>query len=139
MTTLQSVFPFIPQQAWMSTINLQDAYFHIMIHPSSRRFLRFAVGDQHYQYKALPFGLSSSPRVFTKCMVVTAAHLRLQGIQVYQYIDDWLLLTESKARLLCHISITLDLLAQLGVVVNLRKSCLIHTILHQQNEISWQR
>lgn len=54
MPTLQSTFPFIPRGVWMATIDLQDAYFHVSIHPRHRRYLRFAVGDLHFV--ALPFG-----------------------------------------------------------------------------------
>lgn len=33
-----------------------------------QRFLRFAVGEEHYQFAALPFGPASAPRVFTKVL-----------------------------------------------------------------------
>lgn len=108
----------------MATIDLQDASFHLSIHPSSRKYLRFAVDNAHYQYKALPFGLSSSPRVFTKCMVVIAAHLRFQEIKVFQYIDNWLLLVRSKACLSSNIATTIDLLNSLGIMMKHKKSCL---------------
>lgn len=125
MITLQSIFPFIPETAWMASIDLLDAYFHISIHPSCRNYLRFAIGGSHFQYAALLFRLSSSPRVFTKVMVVIATHLHLQGVQIFQYIDDWLLLAASKEYLLSHITTTLNLLAFLGVVINAKKSNLV--------------
>ncbi|XP_015267913.1 PREDICTED: SRC kinase signaling inhibitor 1 [Gekko japonicus] len=68
----------------------------------------------------LPFGLASAPRVFTKTMVVVAAFLHLQGISVYPYINDWLLVADS--RLLRHIQDTLRLLNTLGLRVNTEKS-----------------
>lgn len=73
--------------------------FTSSIHPSFRKFLQFALGSAHFQYTILLFGLSLSPRVFTKCMVVVAAHLCLQGVQIFQYID-WLLLAPLRDRLL---------------------------------------
>lgn len=117
MTTLQSIFQFI-------TINLQDAYFHISVRPYYCRFLRFAVGDLHFQYVALPFGLSASSRVFTKCIVVIATYFRLQGAHIFQYLDDWLLLADSKPLLHAHLQPTLSLLKELGVVVNFKKSAI---------------
>ncbi len=45
--------------------------------PRHRPFLRFAFEVRAYQYKALPFGLSLSPRVFTK--VVEAALVPVKG------------------------------------------------------------
>ncbi|XP_044838845.1 uncharacterized protein LOC123345850 [Mauremys mutica] len=47
---------------------MKDAYFHIAIYPPHRRYLRFVVNHQHYQFTVLPFGLSMAPKVFTKCM-----------------------------------------------------------------------
>lgn len=124
MTTLQSIFPFILKDAWLASIDLQDAYFHISIHEHHHKFLHFAVGEFHYQYIALPFGLPASPRVFTKCVVVIAAYLRLQGVQIFQYLGDWLLLAHSEAHLRSHLQITLSLLKDLGILVNLKKSAL---------------
>ncbi|XP_013910451.1 PREDICTED: disco-interacting protein 2 homolog B-like [Thamnophis sirtalis] len=37
-----------------------------MITPEHRSFLRFSHEGIHYQYRALPFGLASAPRTFTK-------------------------------------------------------------------------
>lgn len=57
--------------------NLKDTYFHISIFHGHRRFLKFVVGQSHCQFTTLPFGLPAVPHVFTKCMVVLAAFLRL--------------------------------------------------------------
>ncbi|XP_015278969.1 PREDICTED: uncharacterized protein LOC107120714, partial [Gekko japonicus] len=88
---MSSIMPLLRRHIWMATLDLQDAYFHITIHPFHHQYLRFVVGHRHFQYTALPFGLSSTPRVFTKNMIVVAAFLRLQGMSIYPYIDDLLL------------------------------------------------
>lgn len=77
----------------MATLDLQDAYFHISIVPAHRQLLCFAVGDAHYQFKALPFSLASTPCIFTKVMVAVVSYLHTLGITVFPYIDDWLWLT----------------------------------------------
>ena len=48
-----------------------------------------------YQFKVLPFGLSSAPRVFTKMLapIVTLIHLR--GIRFHPYLDDCLLIASN--------------------------------------------
>lgn len=124
MTSLQTIFPFLQQGVLMAKIDLWDAYFHISIHPSHHKFLRFVIGDHHFQYIALPFGLSVSPRVFSKCVVVIAAHLRLRGIRIFQYLVNWLLIAPSEFSPNSHLQQTLHLLSALGLVVNVEKSCL---------------
>ena len=38
-----------------------------------------------YQWKVLPFGLATAPRVFAKLLAPQAAHLHLQGCPMYPY------------------------------------------------------
>lgn len=65
MVTLATIIPALEQDDWFSALDLQDAYFHVTIHPAHRRFLRFTLGSAHFQYRVLPFGLSTAPRVFS--------------------------------------------------------------------------
>ncbi len=53
-------------QDWFAVIDLKDAYFHVSILLRHRLLLRFAFECRAWQYRVLPFGLSLSPRVFTK-------------------------------------------------------------------------
>lgn len=43
--------------------------------------------------------VSPPSQVFAKCMAVMAAWLRLQGFQVFPYVDDWLLTTYTRLSL----------------------------------------
>lgn len=53
------------------------------------------VGKQYYQFTMLPFGLSTVPQ-FTKCTAIVAAYRRQQDIQVFLYLDEWLIKDHSK-------------------------------------------
>ncbi|XP_043116738.1 LOW QUALITY PROTEIN: uncharacterized protein LOC122360307, partial [Puntigrus tetrazona] len=91
MLTIKHVVTQIRSEDWFVNIDLIDAYFHISILPQHRKFLRFAFGGVAYQYRVLPFGLALSLRTFThKCMDAALIPLRLQGIRILNYIDDWL-------------------------------------------------
>lgn len=68
--------------------DLKDAYFHISILPQHMNFLRFAFGDEMYQYRALPFGLALAFRTFIKCVDAALAMLQLQGIRLLNYINN---------------------------------------------------
>ena len=122
MISLASILPLLTRQVWFASIDLTDAYFHIAIRKTSRRFLSFIIGNRPYSFQVLPFGLATAPRVFTKCIATVCAHLRQKGIQVFPYTDDWLLTADSKDELQDHIRYTLQLLHDLGLVVNYKKS-----------------
>ena len=80
----------LQQGEWVTSIDFKDAYFHIPIQEQSRKYLRFHVEGQTYQFKALPSGLSTSPFEFTviaKEVKLMAIH---KGIRIHQYLDDWL-------------------------------------------------
>lgn len=106
----------------MVTLDLKDAYFHITIGLEHRKYLRFTLGEQHYQFKALPFGIASAPRVFTKTMAVIISHLHTLGVMIFPYLDDWLIVADSKATVSSNLEVTLSLLRSLGIQVNWKKS-----------------
>jgi len=64
MESAESIRRYLPQDVWVTSINLEDACFHIPIHRGYRKCLRFQTWDRIYQFRALPFGLSPGPWVF---------------------------------------------------------------------------
>ncbi len=54
MLTVKQVVFQIRSEDWFVTIDLIDAYFHVSILPSHRKFLRFAFRGKTYQYRVLP-------------------------------------------------------------------------------------
>ena len=90
METLESIRTSLQQGEWVTSIDFKDTYFHIPIQEQSRKYLRFHFHGQTYQFKALPFGLSTAPLEFTvvtKEVKLMAIH---KGIRIHQYLDDWL-------------------------------------------------
>ncbi len=127
MLTQRRIFQCIRPFDWFAAIDLKDAYFHVSILPRHRSFLRFAFEGRAYQYKALPFGLSLSPRVFTKVVEAALVPLREAGICILNYLDDWLILAQSRALLCEHRDTVLSHLSRLGLQVNWEKSKLSPT------------
>ncbi len=125
MLTIKTIMSQVQEGDWFVTIDLKDAYFHIQVVQRHRRFLRFAFGGKAYQYKVLPFGLALAPRTFTKCMDAAMAPLRLQGIRVLNYLDDWLILAHSRELVSRHRDIVLGHIHSLGLRMNAKKSVLL--------------
>ena len=65
METPETIRTSLQQGEWVISIDFKDAHFHIPIQGQSRKYLRFHVQGQIYQFKALPFGLSTAPMEFT--------------------------------------------------------------------------
>ncbi len=122
MLTPKRIFGCVRPQDWFAAIDLKDAYFHVSILPRHRPFLRSAFEGRAYQYKVLPFGLSLSPRVFTKVAEAALVPLREQGVRILNYLDDWLILAQSQDQLCEHRDMVLSHLSQLGLQVNWEKS-----------------
>ncbi len=119
MLTHRRMIKCIQPRDWFAAIDLKDAYFHVSILPRHRPFLRFAFEGRAWQYRVLPFGLSLSPRVFTKVVEGALAPLREVGVRILNYLDDWLILAQSREQL-C--DLVLRHLSQLGLRVNWEKS-----------------
>ena len=122
METPETIRTSLQQGEWITSIDFKDAYFHIPIQEQSRKYLRFYVQGQTYQFKALPFGLSTAPLEFTvvvKEVKLMAIH---KGIRIHQYLDDWLVRAESYQICLQHTQELVQICQNLGWIVNLEKS-----------------
>ena len=78
--------------------------------------------EEIYEFQCLPFGLSSAPRVFTKLMKPVMALLRQAGVRCLIYLDDLLIMGQSREEVGNVTQKILFLLQQLGFRVNWEKS-----------------
>ena len=122
MFTTSSVLSSVRKGDYAFKIDLQDAYFHVPIHPSSRKYLRFAFENKVYQFQVLPFGLNTAPQVFTRLGHTVTSYLHRQGISVIPYLDDWLIHHPDRQVLLRHQAQLLNTLDLVGFILNRKKS-----------------
>lgn len=127
MISLQELLPFLNQREVVASLDLSDAYLRVLMHPSSQRFLRFCVNNQPYQFQVLPFGLTSSPRVFTKVIAPLVGAIHKKRIQVFPYLDDWLIYASSFSKANSHIQELCKILQIHRFLINVRKSSLVPT------------
>ena len=122
METVQSVLGSIRRNDWMFSIDLKDAYLQVPMHSSSRRYLRFVTPAGVFQFKALCFGLTTAPQVFTRVMAPVSSILHRLGIRMLRYLDDWLILAASLEECLWARDVVLNLCQELGILINYEKS-----------------
>ena len=117
METPETIRTSLQEGEWVTSIDFKDVYFHVPIQEQSRKYLR-----QTYQFKALPFGLSTAPMEFT----VVAKEVKLmaihKGIRIDQYLDDWLVRARSHQICLQHTQDLVKICQEQGWLVNLEKS-----------------
>ena len=122
MFTTNSVLSSVRKGDYSFKIDLQDAYFHVPIHPSSRKYLRFAFENKVYQFQVLPFGLNTVPQVFTRLGHTETGYLHCQGISVIPYLDDWLIHHPDRQVLIRHQAQLINTLDLVGFILNRKKS-----------------
>ena len=120
--TPETIQTSLQKGEWVTSLDFSDAYFHIPIHPRSRKYMRFFLKKRAYQFTALPFGLATVPLKFTKVVKEVKLMAQNRGIRIHQYLDDWLLRAPSREIGLCHTQVLLSLCRELGWLVNIKKS-----------------
>ena len=89
------------------------------IHSQSRKYMRFHLQGRSYQFKALPFGLSTVVAKEVKLMALQ------KGIRTHQYLDDRLVRASTHDTCLQHTQTLVTLCQELGWLVNKEKSELV--------------
>ena len=125
METQASVRASIRENERTVSIDIQDAYLHVPMARSVRKYLRFMVNGRVYQFTCLPLGLATSPWEFTKLLRPVVQLLRFQGIKLHVYLDDWLIRASSAVQARTHADLVLQVLQHLGWVINFSKSDLV--------------
>ena len=124
MENLMCIKHLLNPNEYMVKLDLKNAYLTVSVHPNSQKFLRFIWQGQAYQFLALPFGLNKAPRIFTKLLKPVVAFLRTRNIRILIYLDDILLIGSSVKILRDHTTLVIDLLQNLGFIINFEKSVL---------------
>ena len=114
----------IMKNDYFVSLDLKDAFHSISLHPDSRKFTTFEFEGKRYSYNVLPFGLTSSPRIFSSILKPAISFLRSSGIRITHYLDDILICSDSVQNSIKDRDKTLDLLSSLGFSINWEKSSL---------------
>ena len=104
------------------TTDLTMAYNTIPMHQSSKKYLRFWWKNKPWQFKALPFGLTTAPWIFSLVMSDMAKYLHKHSIVCIFYLDDLLFKNQNFTILLSNQPSILYFIQALGWLINFPKS-----------------
>lgn len=102
---------------YLSTIDLTASYWQILIRDDCRKYTGFQFEGQTYQFRVLPFGLSTSVASFIRALSLIVGNLDF----VIPYVDDILIYSASAEEHLYHLDLLFEFLESAGVTVKIRK------------------
>ena len=122
MENLESIKYLIQENDWFTKLDLLDAYLVVPLNVHSRKFVSFSWDNRQFVFNSLAFGLSSAPWAFTKLMRPVVALFRRKGIRLVIYLDDILILSNSKENASQDFSTVSETLQKLGFLINWKKT-----------------
>jgi len=117
LPNIQSMRDLLRPDSFITTLDLHKAYLQVPIDPRFFPFLRFVLDGKLYQFKVLPFGLSTAPHDF-QMITWLVSWLRRHGLRSLVYLDDIISSHSSKALGLSQVQTQLTFFHHLGVVVS---------------------
>jgi len=110
----------------MFFLDLASSYHQVDMDPRYYTYLGFKWKGELYFFRVLPFGLASAPWCFTKIIRTISLYLRFRGVQLLNYLDDFLVLV-SDSQSTAHRQLVLDTFKSAGLAINESKSHLQFT------------
>ena len=90
--TIRHVWQLIQQGDFAYVIDLKGTYLHICSVKCHHHFLCFVWQNILYQWKVVPFGQGTTPRVFTSLTMLILFLFQCKGFHIIIYVDDILVL-----------------------------------------------
>tara|TARA_R110002050_G_scaffold11623_1_gene39052 strand:+ start:637 stop:1518 length:882 start_codon:yes stop_codon:yes gene_type:complete len=119
---LASISVLIKPGDWTTQGDISQGFHHIPVQKKHQKYLGFSHRGKTYQYVVLPMGSSSSPFIFNKMLRPVLQHLRALGVRMVLYVDDFLILGQSRQECARHTQLVVSTLEDLGWHLNVEKS-----------------
>lgn len=107
-------------QPWLSSVDLTSSYWPIPIREKDTKYTGFLYGNQTYQFRVLPFGLSTSVASFIRGLNLILGPKLLQF--TIPYVDDLLIFSSSSEEHLDHLEQIFKCFKTSNITVKLNKS-----------------
>ncbi|GFS88663.1 retrovirus-related Pol polyprotein from transposon 412 [Trichonephila clavipes] len=100
-----------------TTLDLKNGFFHVAVNERSRKFTSFVTHNGQYQFRRMPFGLSTCPSTFMRYINAIFRHLISKSI-VLPYMDDIVIPAANESQALEYLKIVLEVACDYGLEIN---------------------
>lgn len=117
---IQETLDRLKDSCYVSNLDLISGYHQIQMSPESQELTAFSIhGKGHFQYKVMPFGLSTAPAIFQSTMEQVLNPVL--GRHTHVYLDDIIIASDSFENHLKHLKEVFTLLTSAGFKLNWAK------------------
>ena len=113
---------YFQDQHFMFKFDFKSGYHHLDIADWCQTYLGFSWEGHFYVFTVLPFGLSSSPFIVTKCLRPLVRFWREHGLNIVLYLDDGWCINQTYRSALTDAEFVFELLRDAGFLGNIEKS-----------------
>ncbi|GFY20717.1 retrovirus-related Pol polyprotein from transposon 297 [Trichonephila clavipes] len=108
-----------------TTLDLKNGFFHVAVNEMSRKFTSFFTHNAQYQFRRMPFGLSTCPSTFMRYINAIFRYL-ISKSSVLPYMDDVVNPAANKSQALEYLKIVLQVACDYGLEINFKKCQFLH-------------
>ena len=124
MESTNSIRKLLKLNNYCVKLDLSDAFLHVPLHPSFKKYMRFFHRGRAYQFRTICFGANFSPYIFSYLINITMKFFHSYNIDIAAYLDDMFSQNPVSATLKKQIMYVVQVLSYLGWTVNIKKSIL---------------
>ena len=124
MESTNTVRHFLKLNHFAVKLDLSDAFLHVPLHKSFRKYMRFFHRGKAYQFRSICFGANFSPFIFSYLINTVMKFFHKLAIDICAYLDDMLAQDLTPSILIKQIFFVVQVMSHLGWTVNLDKSIL---------------
>ncbi|XP_046964591.1 uncharacterized protein K02A2.6-like [Vanessa cardui] len=135
LPTMDQLLPRVKDATIFSKLDIQDAFYHVELHPDSRHITTFITSKGLFRYKRMMFGITCAPEIFQK----TLERILLGCEGVINFIDDILIFGDDLEQHDHRLKKVMEVLNEHHVVLRKEKCTfrvnVIHFLGHELSEI----
>ncbi|GFY48696.1 hypothetical protein TNIN_414301 [Trichonephila inaurata madagascariensis] len=100
-----------------TTLDLKNGFFHVAVNEKSHTFTTFVAHKGQYQFRRMPFGLSTCPSTFMR--YINAIFRQLVSKSIFlPYMDDVFIPAANESEALEYLKIVLEVACDYGLEIN---------------------